>query len=111
MNRITEYVKTVAAGIESRELPAEKLAEISTELNMSVGEFCRLQELKSVAAGSGLTMSEANTVYQLLSESPAGFNKTASLAVKVTMTHLFAVLLQWSHGDTSKPIEFTAIVS
>ena len=106
MNRITQYIDDVSAVIAAKDLSKDRRDALSTALDMSLGEFSRLQDLKSLAAGNSLTSEEAMTVYQLLSESLARFNDSASIAAKVAMTHLLIVLINWSH-DTSQPIEFS----
>jgi hypothetical protein len=103
MNRITQYIDDVSAVIAAKDLSKDRRDALSTALDMSLGEFSRLQDLKSLAAGNSLTSEEAMT---LLSESLARFNDSASIAAKVAMTHLLIVLINWSH-DTSKPIEFS----
>jgi len=94
MNRILAGIERAKAAIASKNLPAEKLAEVSSNMDMELDEYCRFQELKSIAVCNGkLTLDEAQTVYNFLGNTPEHFNKQP-LAVKVVLTQVFASLLK-----------------
>jgi hypothetical protein len=60
---------------------------------MELGEYAKFQELKSHAFAMGkLTQEEAQTIYGLLGETPAHFNRQ-SIEVKVVLTQIFKELL------------------
>ena len=93
MNRILIAVDRMQAQIAAQNLTTEKIESISEAMNMSLREYVRFQELKTLAVGSKLTLEEANTVYGFLGNTVEHFN-TQPLAVKVTLTKLFAELLR-----------------
>lgn len=94
MNRILAGIERAKTAIAAKNLPAEKLAEISSKMNMELGEYCRFQELKSIAVCNGkLTLDEAQTIYGFLGNTPEHFNGQP-LAVKWTLTQVFASLLK-----------------
>ena len=69
------------------------LDELDRNLDMEVGEFCRFQELKSLAMLEGkLTQDEAQSVYALLGNTPEHFNGQP-VAVKSVLTQIFGELL------------------
>ena len=75
-----------------------KLPQNTEVLDLTFKEYCRFQELKSLAAVEGaLTLEEAQTVYTLLGVTPECFNRQ-DYAVKAVLTLLFARLLKW-HND------------
>ena len=92
-NRITIAIAQMTANINAKGLPKEKIDELSGKLDMDTGEFCRFQELKSMAVATNqLTTEEGMTIYHELGASPVVFNGRP-LAVKACLTKLFAELL------------------
>lgn len=96
MNRITlavEKVKTqIQQRIETGLTTAEAVAKTHKELDMSFEEFCRFQELKSVATASGIfTLDEGQTIFRYLGGQPETFNKQP-IEVKYVLTKLFMEL-------------------
>ena len=71
------------------------MEETRKALDMDVEEFCKFQDLKSLAVASGkLTLEEGQTVYGYLGNTPDVFNKQ-HVEVKAVLTGLFSELLQW----------------
>lgn len=98
MNRITlavERMKTqIQQRIEKGLTTAEAVAKAHKALDMSFEEYCRFQELKSVATTSGvLTLDEAQTIFRYLGVQPETFNKQP-IEVKSVLTQLFMELLK-----------------
>ena len=93
MNRITNAVARMETQIAGKNLPAETLAKSHKSLDMDLEEYCKFQEMKSVAfLESKLTLDEAQSVYAMLGNTPEQFN-SQSLAVKAVLTKLFSELL------------------
>jgi hypothetical protein len=98
MNRIAgaigRYEGLIAKKLESKEVTSGKLVELSTKLDMEFVEYCKFQELKSLACIDGaLSLDEANTVYSFLGNTPEQFNRQP-LAVKAVLTQVFEELLR-----------------
>lgn len=98
MNRVTAAIEKTKLRLEHRIQEGlttpQKVQELHRELDMEPGEFCRFQELKSLAFAEGkLTLEEANTVYELLGETPDHFNKQ-HVAAKSVLTQIFGELLE-----------------
>lgn len=96
-NRITRAISSMTENIAKR--IAEGLTTQAAvdkthgELDMDLGEYCKFQELKSLASTNGaLTVDEAQTVYMMIGESVETFN-TLPIAAKVILTKLFSELL------------------
>ena len=90
MNRITLAITRVECALleHGHYLDCE-----SSALNMEMGEYCRFQELKSLAVANGvLSVDEGMTVYRLLGELPSVFN-SQPYAEKAALTNLFSELL------------------
>ena len=97
MNRVTVAIEKAKARIQSRLaegiITTDKVNELDRNLDMEVGEFCRFQELKSLAMLEGkLTQDEAQSVYALLGNTPEHFNGQP-VAVKSVLTQIFGELL------------------
>ena len=97
MNRITlsiEKTQTLlSARIASGELTQEKVDAMQKGSDMELVEYCKFQELKSLASMDGrLGLEEAQTVYSLLGNTPEHFNKQ-SAAVKYVLSLLFVKLM------------------
>ena len=71
----------------------ETLAKLHKTLDMSMEDYARFHEYKSLAGMDGtLTLDEALTVYGYLGETLEHFN-SQPLGVKITLTHLYKELL------------------
>lgn len=97
-NRITNAITRQKAAIAKRLadglVTQNALNQLHQTLDMTTGEFIRLQELKSLATAQNLlTVEEGMVVYNLLGNSPTVFN-AQPLEVKVVLTQLFQELLQ-----------------
>ena len=67
-------------------------------LDMDMEEFCRFQEVKSLAVANGmLTLDEGQSIFMYLGNSPTHFNGN-SAAVKAVLTQLFKELLERQPG-------------
>jgi hypothetical protein len=93
MNRIINGIAKANTVIAAKNLPADKLAAMSKNMDMEVSEYCRFQTLKSAAVGTKLTLDEANTIYGFLGNTPEHFNGQP-IAVKWVLTEVFASLLK-----------------
>ena len=96
-NRIENFIakaeNTIAQRIADGILTKEKEQETNKALDLSLTEFCKFQEEKSLAMMEGLiTEAEAMSVYRYLGNTPSHFNRQ-STAVKATLTNLFGELL------------------
>ena len=90
---IDRQKSTIAANVQTKGISAQKLKEISSSLDMPIDEFCKFQELKSLAYAEGkLTLEESQTIYCYLGEPPEHFN-LQPLEVKVVLTKIFSELL------------------
>ncbi len=93
MNRILAAIDRMQAQVESKNLPADKLAAISKSLDIELMEYAAFQEHKSLAFASGkLSLDEAQSIFGFLGASTEHFNRQP-LAVKAVLTKLFAELL------------------
>lgn len=97
MNRVASAIKRAKAQLEARlasgETTPHDVQRLHGELDMDLGEFCRLQELKSLAQLEGrLTQDEAQTVYGFLGNTPDHFNRQP-VEAKTVLTMLFGELL------------------
>ena len=94
MNRILIGIDRIKAAIESKNFSPEKLAQMSKAMDMELGEYCRFQELKSLASMDGrLTLDEAQTIYGYLGNTLEHFN-AQPLAIKYALIDVFATLLK-----------------
>ena len=94
MNRILFGIDRAKKAIEQKGLSPEKLAAHSKSLDMEFLEYCRFQELKSLATMNGkLTLDEAQTVYGYLGSVPEHFN-SQPIHIKWVLTEVFASLLK-----------------
>ena len=97
MNRVTAAIEKakaqIAKRLEAGIITEDRVAELDKGLNMELGEFCRFQELKSLAHMEGrLTIDEAQSVYALLGNTPEHFNRQP-VEVKSVLTKVFGELL------------------
>jgi len=93
MNRIITAIDKITEQIKTKNLPQDKSESLNKALDMSLEEYCKFQDLKSVASISDiLTMDEAMTIYNYLGNTPEQFNNQP-LAVKVVLTQIFKELL------------------
>ncbi len=97
MNRIANAIEQkgneIQAKIDAGTLAQEKVDGTHAALDMELDEYCSFQNLKSIASmDGGLTVTEAQTVYGYLGETPEHFNKQ-SIGVKVVLTMLHNELL------------------
>lgn len=98
MNRVTAAIEKTKARLEKRLedglVTPEQVQELDRQLDMEPGEYCRFQELKSLAYMEGrLTLDEANTVYSILGETTDHFN-SQPVAAKSVLTQIFGELLE-----------------
>ena len=98
MNRITNGIQKfkalITARIASGVITQSKVDDMATSLDMELAEYCKFQELKSLASMDGrLTLEEAQTVYSLLGNTPEHFNKQP-VEVKYVLTEVFASLIK-----------------
>lgn len=92
MNRIQSAIDRMTENVKGKNLPQERLDEMNKSLDMPLEDFCKFQEMKSVAMMEGiLTTDEAQTVYVLLGETPDTFN-ARTLAEKYVLSQLLAEL-------------------
>jgi len=94
-NRITSSITRTREMIEAAtDVPLETRENLRSELDMTLEEYIRLHELKSLAQAQGeLTLDEALTVYNLMGNTPMTFN-AQPLAEKMVLTNLLRELLQ-----------------
>ena len=96
-NRITDAIAAKKLDIERR-IAAGKTTKAGVKsaaklLDMSLEEFAKLQELKTLAVANGLlTVEEGQSVYVMLGTTPSVFNKRP-VEVKAVLTGLFQELL------------------
>jgi hypothetical protein len=108
-NRIMDSVASVSRHIEKRIgdglTTAERVDALKPELGFGVEEYCRFQELKTLAVANGfLSSDEGMTVYALL-----GDTDSLSVAQLVVLNGLLAQLL--NHRTTGYyPSVYTAPV-
>lgn len=93
MNRILSWIERAKTAIQAKALPPEKLAELHKGLDMPVDEYCHFQTLKSAAVGTKLTLDEAQTIYDLLGNTPEHFNRQP-LEIKYALTKVFSELIK-----------------
>lgn len=98
MNRIATAIDDQNKNIKDRlanGLTTRKaLNELYENLDMELDEYCRFQDLKSLAvADETLSLDEGQTIYQYLGNTPEVFNKQV-LAVKTVLTEVFRSLMQ-----------------
>ena len=107
MNRVIAAIEKTKAAIEtsliSGKITQEKLNGLHSSLDMTLPEYCRFQEIKSLAVATGqLTQDEGMTVYAYLGEGgPAKFNRQP-VEVKISLTKLFSELLNSSPPQVAK---------
>lgn len=100
-NRVTEAIARMEKRINDKlnhgETTQLELDRLYGSLDLSIDEYVRFQELKSIASMDGtLTPDEAQTIYMHLGETPYQFNDKQSLAVKCVLTQIFKELLEKS---------------
>ena len=92
-NRILVAVDAVRKAVKARKLAPEKLAHLSENMNLSLDDFMRFQEIKSFAQLRGaITYEEALAIYGFLGNTPTHFN-ALPCAEKVALTQIFASLM------------------
>ena len=82
---------------ETESKTTEELDNLSSTLDLTLEEFFRFQELKSVAAGGVLESADAMYIYRQLGGTPDVFN-SRSFAVKYVLTRIFQKLLELNMG-------------
>ncbi len=97
-NRIISGInkaKTVLAErLQSGAVTQSQLDELHKNLDMSFSEYCRFQELKSLASMNGkLNLEEAQTIYGMIGEDPSTYN-ALPLANKIVLTQVYSELLK-----------------
>lgn len=98
MNRITQAIKwmdeRIKTRLESKQTTSEQITKLHKTLDLELIEFCKFQELKSLALANGkLTLEEATTVYNYLGKIPDTFNNQ-SVSIKSVLNHLFLELIE-----------------
>lgn len=98
MNRVTAAIQRTKARLEQRlasgETTPEQAKDLHKRLDMDAGEYCRFQELKSLAMLEGrLSLDEAQTIYGFLGETTEHFNEQP-VEVKSVLTMIFGELLE-----------------
>lgn len=98
VNRVSAAIRRMRTQIQERialgMTTEARVEQTRKALDMDLGEFARLQELKSLAGVDGtLTPDEAQTVYALLGSTPEHFNNQDA-ATKAVLTQLFRELLE-----------------
>ena len=98
MNRVTSAInnqkENIRNRIESGLTTQEKVNALHENLNMEFSEFCRFQELKSLAVlNQKLSLDEGNTIYRHLGATPEHFN-SQPIEVKAVLTQIFSELLK-----------------
>lgn len=98
MNRVTAAIQRAKARLEQRlasgETTPEQVKDLQKRLDMNAGEYCRFQELKSLAYMNGrLSLDEAQTIYGFLGETTEHFNGQP-VEVKSVLTMIFGELLE-----------------
>jgi len=104
VNCIAQQIQKMQLQIEDRiergVTTVKKVKECNKELDMEVDEFCKFQELKSLAVLNGmLTTEEGMTIYCALGEIPETFNKQP-VYVKAVLTEMYKELLGMRIGGT-----------
>ena len=96
MNRIELAITRIQKRMTEFNVPADYK---EPALNMKMDEFCRFQDLKSLAVANGvLSVEEGMTVYNLLGNLPSVFN-SQPYAEKVALTNLFSELLKAQNDE------------
>jgi hypothetical protein len=98
MNRVLIAVKKMKGQIEQRlatgVTTTEKVVETHKALDMEFMEYCKFQELKSLAVANGkLSAEEGQTIYNYLGETVDTFNGQP-VEVKAVLTQIFSELLK-----------------
>ena len=98
MNRIATSIATAKQSIEDKlasgKLTQEKVDKAHKDYDLAFDEYCKFQELKSLASINGtLSLDEANLVYHYLGNTPAHFNRQP-VEVKGVLTQIFLKLLK-----------------
>lgn len=106
MNRIIaaygRMEKQIAQRIKDGLTTVEKVEQTCKALDMDLEEYCRFQELKSLAVASEkLTLEEGMTIYSSLGETLSVFNNQP-VHVKSALTSLFKELLTWQIHEKKK---------
>ena len=85
-----QIANRIATGLTTQ----AKVDEARTAYDMQFDEYCKFQELKSLAVQNGtLTLDEGQTVYGYLGNTPEHYNKQP-VEVKAVLTKLYAQLLE-----------------
>lgn len=94
LKKIASTKEQIANRLEIGLTTQKKLDDLHKSLDMECDEYCKFQELKTLAMAEGLlTLDEATTIYDFLGNTPETFNRQ-SLPVKVVLTQLLQMLLQ-----------------
>lgn len=94
INGINKATAVLAERLQSGAVTQAQLDELHKNLDMSFSEYCRFQELKSLASMNGkLSLDEAQTIYGMIGEDPSTYN-ALPLANKIVITEVFGELLK-----------------
>jgi predicted AAA+ superfamily ATPase len=100
MNKIAQAIIRTRTRIDQRLadgiITQKQLDDLSRTLDLPFNDYCRFQEMKSLAVlEKSLSLEEAQLVYHYLGNIPDQFNRQP-VEVKSVLTQLFAELLQRS---------------
>lgn len=91
---INRTIMQVQERLKNGLVTKEKIESLHKSLDMPLDEYCKFQEMKSLAFASGkLSIAEANLIYHYLGTLPDHFN-SQSVEVKSVLTKIFAELLE-----------------
>ena len=93
MNRVVEYIAKIEENVGR--CSVDQLDRLESSCMLECDEYIRFQELKSIHAGSLLSMDEAMTVYGILGESLNHFH-SQRLSHRITCLKIFTELLEHS---------------
>ena len=98
VNRVAQMIErqenTIAQRLATGQSTKEQVDALHKTLNMQLDEYCRFQQIKSLAfAGGKITADEAQTIYVHLGTSVDFFN-SRPIAVKVVLTQIFQEFLE-----------------
>ena len=98
MNRVFDAIqrmeKQIADRLATGQTTKSAIDKLHKTLDMSFDEYCKFQELKSLAvANEKITLDEGQYIYMMLGNIPDHFNNQP-IAVKVVLTKIYEELLR-----------------
>lgn len=89
-NSIIDFIEKMEEAFKN--LPDDKIKEMSKKLDVTFDEWCGFQDIKSRAQAFGrISYHEAVTIYEILGNSPEHFNKQ-TLVRKYVVTSIILEL-------------------